>query len=130
MVITHALRTPIGKFCGAFAGLSAADLGASVVSSLLASSGVAAAEVGELIFGNGRQAGGGPNVARQPDNAASPRRDNRDGWLDGETPRTPVDDLVDSQDEVPLWHPSTQLRVHKKTAKPPAYPRPAERRAA
>jgi biotin synthase len=28
----------------------------------------------------------GLNVARQPDNAASPRPDNRSGWLEGETP--------------------------------------------
>src|SRR5579864_7279952 len=28
----------------------------------------------------------GLNVARQPDNAANPRPDNRSGWLDGETP--------------------------------------------
>ena len=28
----------------------------------------------------------GLNVARQPDNGANPRPDNRDGWLDGETP--------------------------------------------
>jgi acetyl-CoA C-acetyltransferase len=64
-VITHALRTPIGKFLGAFADLSAADLGASVVASLLAQSGLDPRLVGEVIFGNARQAGGGPNVARQ-----------------------------------------------------------------
>ncbi len=29
----------------------------------------------------------GLNVARQPDNGANPRPDNRDGWLDGATPR-------------------------------------------
>ena len=28
----------------------------------------------------------GLNVARQPDNGANPRPDNRSGWLDGETP--------------------------------------------
>jgi biotin synthase len=39
----------------------------------------------------------GLNVARQPDNGANPRPDNRSGWLDGSTPRTPVDDLIDSQ---------------------------------
>jgi biotin synthase len=72
----------------------------------------------------------GLNVARQPDNGARPRPDNRDGWLSGETPRTPIDDLVDSRDEVPMWDPSTQLRIHKKTVKPPAYPRPAGRRVA
>ena len=65
VVITHALRTPIGRFMGAFAELSAADLGTSVVKDVLARSRIDAARVGELIFGNARQAGGGPNVARQ-----------------------------------------------------------------
>jgi acetyl-CoA C-acetyltransferase len=65
VVVTHALRTPIGRFCGAFAELSAADLGAAVVAGLLERSRLAPDQVGELIFGNARQAGGGPNVARQ-----------------------------------------------------------------
>ncbi len=65
VVITHALRTPIGKYLGSFADLSAADLGTSVVTDLMERSGVDAQRVGELVFGNGRQAGGGPNVARQ-----------------------------------------------------------------
>ncbi|QDU66549.1 thiolase family protein [Engelhardtia mirabilis] len=65
VVITHALRTPIGKYLGAFAELSAADLGSGLVAELLQRSKVEPGEVGELIFGNGRQAGGGPNVARQ-----------------------------------------------------------------
>jgi biotin synthase len=69
----------------------------------------------------------GLNVARQPDNGADPRPDNRSGWLEGETPRTPIDELVDSQSEANFWDPSTQLRVVKKTRKPPPYP---ERRAA
>jgi acetyl-CoA C-acetyltransferase len=64
-VITHALRTPIGRFLGAFADLSAAELGVSVVTELLRRSGIERARVGELVFGNARQAGGGPNVARQ-----------------------------------------------------------------
>ena len=53
----------------------------------------------------------GLNVARQPDNGANPRPDNRDGWLEGYAPRTPIDDLIDSQDEANFWDPSTQLRV-------------------
>ncbi len=67
----------------------------------------------------------GLNVARQPDNGSNPRPDNRDGWLEGETPRTPVDELIDSQSEARFWDPSTQLRVVKKKAKPPAYPKAA-----
>ena len=65
VVITHALRTPIGKFMGGFSDLSAADLGASVVRAMIERSGVAPDQIGELIFGNARQAGGGPNLARQ-----------------------------------------------------------------
>jgi biotin synthase len=71
----------------------------------------------------------GLNVARQPDNGENPRPDNRSGWLDGETPRTPVEDLIDSQAEAPFWDPSTQLRVVKKTRKPPPYPEPEARTA-
>ncbi len=74
----------------------------------------------------------GLNVARQPDNGANPRPDNRSGWLDGETPRTPVDDLIDSQADANFWDPSTQLRVIKKKKDDvPAYPeRPSESAAA
>src|SRR6187455_1599326 len=43
----------------------------------------------------------GLNVARQPDNGANPRPDNRSGWLDGESPGTPIDRLIDRQDEAP-----------------------------
>ncbi len=69
----------------------------------------------------------GLNVARQPDNGSNPRPDNRSGWLDGATPRTPVDELIDSQADANLWDPSTQLRVVKRKGRPPAYPeRPSE----
>jgi acetyl-CoA C-acetyltransferase len=65
VVVTHALRTPIGKFLGALADLSAADLGTQVVRALLERAGLGGSAVDELIFGNARQAGGGPNLARQ-----------------------------------------------------------------
>jgi biotin synthase len=70
----------------------------------------------------------GLNVARQPDNGSNPRPDNREGWLDGEAPKTPVDDLIDSQADANFWDPSTQLRVIKKKRKPPAYPKAATAR--
>ena len=63
--MTHALRTPIGRYLGTLAEWSAADLGSAVVSALLARARLDPAAVGELVFGNARQAGGGPNVARQ-----------------------------------------------------------------
>jgi biotin synthase len=69
----------------------------------------------------------GLNVARQPDNGANPRPDNRSGWLEGETPSTPIDELIDRQAEANFWDPSTQLRVIRKKGKPPAYPpRPSD----
>ena len=70
----------------------------------------------------------GLNVARQPDNGANPRPDNRSGWLEGGTPnRTPVDELIDSQAEAKMWDPSTQLKVIKKKGRAPDYPaRPSE----
>src|SRR5271168_201327 len=37
----------------------------------------------------------GLNVARQPDNAADPRPDNRSGWLEGQTPDV-VEELLDA----------------------------------
>jgi biotin synthase len=67
----------------------------------------------------------GLDVARQPDNGSNPRPDNRSGWLEGDTPKTPIDDLIDSQAEANFWDPSTQLRVIRKKGNPPAYPRRA-----
>jgi biotin synthase len=66
----------------------------------------------------------GLNVARQPDNGSNPRPDNRSGHLEGDTPPTPMEELVDSQAEAPFWDPSSQLRVIKKKQKPPPYPGP------
>jgi biotin synthase len=68
----------------------------------------------------------GLNVARQDDNGANPRPDNRSGWLDGATPKTPVDDLIDSQADANFWDPSTQLRVIRKKNPPPYPERPSE----
>ncbi len=70
----------------------------------------------------------GLNVARQPDNGANPRPDNRAGWLEGQTPATPMEELIDHQSDANFWDPSTQLRVIRMTRKPPPYPerRPSE----
>lgn len=65
MLIVGAVRTPIGKFGGALKDFSAPDLGAAVAAAVLDRSGVEPEEVDELIFGCARQAGSGPNVARQ-----------------------------------------------------------------
>ena len=64
-VVTHAYRTPIGKFLGGFSDLSSVDLGVAVTKGLIERAGIDAASVEQMIFGNARQAGAGPNPARQ-----------------------------------------------------------------
>ena len=65
IAIVAAVRTPVGSFRGAFAPLSAVDLGAAVVRSLLERCQLPAAVVDELIFGQVLTAGCGQNPARQ-----------------------------------------------------------------
>jgi len=60
-----AVRTPIGKFGGGLSSLTAAELGTASAKATLARSGIDLNAVDEVIFGNARQAGVGPNVARQ-----------------------------------------------------------------
>lgn len=63
--ILSAVRTPIGKFGGTLAQMTAADMGVVAVKAALERAQVSPTLVEETIIGNGRQAGGGPNVARQ-----------------------------------------------------------------
>jgi acetyl-CoA C-acetyltransferase len=63
--ILSAVRTPIGKFGGSLATLSAVDTGVVAAKAALERAGVQPQQVEETIFGNARQAGGGPNPARQ-----------------------------------------------------------------
>jgi acetyl-CoA C-acetyltransferase len=68
VVLAAPVRTPIGKFGGALAPLSAADLGVAAAAAALSRAGLTperAAQVDQVIFGHARQAGGGPNTARQ-----------------------------------------------------------------
>ncbi|HEU0091388.1 MAG TPA: beta-ketoacyl synthase N-terminal-like domain-containing protein, partial [Vicinamibacteria bacterium] len=65
VLVAGAVRTPIGKFGGALASLTAAQLGSAASVEALRRSGVAPAQVDEAVIGCARQAGGGPNVARQ-----------------------------------------------------------------
>jgi len=65
VVILGAQRTPIGRYGGAFRDLHPAELGAVAARSALDHAGLAAADVDEVLMGHGRQAGSGPNPARQ-----------------------------------------------------------------
>ena len=64
-VIVSACRTAGGKFGGQFQKLEATDLGAHVLRDAFERSGVPGGDVGEVIMGNGWQAGVGSNPARQ-----------------------------------------------------------------
>jgi len=59
------VRTPIGRFGGSLADLSAADLGVQVAKESLRRAGLQPEQIHDSIWGCARQAGGGPNVARQ-----------------------------------------------------------------
>jgi acetyl-CoA C-acetyltransferase len=63
--LTAAVRTPIGRFGGSLAGWTAADLGTAVAKESLRRAGVQPEQINDSIWGCARQAGGGPNVARQ-----------------------------------------------------------------
>lgn len=63
--ILGAVRTAIGKFGGTLRDFSAPELGAVAAGAALEQAGVAPEEVHEVIFGHARQAGNGPNPARQ-----------------------------------------------------------------
>ena len=63
--ILSAVRTPIGKFGGSLASLTAADMGVVAAKAAMERAGIQPEQIEETIFGNARQAGGGPNPARQ-----------------------------------------------------------------
>src|SRR5438445_24094 len=63
--ILSAVRTPIGKFGGSLASLTAADMGVAAAKSAIERARIRPEQVEETIIGNARQAGGGPNPARQ-----------------------------------------------------------------
>ena len=63
--ILSAVRTPIGKFGGSLASMTAADMGVVAAKAAMERAGVRRDQIEETIFGNARQAGGGPNPARQ-----------------------------------------------------------------
>jgi acetyl-CoA C-acetyltransferase len=65
VVVVSAARTPIGRYGGSFRNTHPADLGAAAVRRALERSGVDPGLVDEVLVGHGRQAGSGPNPARQ-----------------------------------------------------------------
>jgi len=68
--LAGAVRTPIGKFGGGLTAVSAVELGTEACRVAMKRAGVEPEQVDQLIFGHGRQAGCGPNPARQVSHAA------------------------------------------------------------
>jgi len=65
VVIVGAARTPIGRYGGAFRNVHPAELGAVAARAALERAGVDPGLVDEVLVGHARQAGSGPNPARQ-----------------------------------------------------------------
>ncbi|MFN8589147.1 MAG: thiolase family protein [Candidatus Eisenbacteria bacterium] len=65
VLLAGAVRTPVGKFGGALAGSSAAQLAGFAAAAAIERAGVPRDAVDEVLFGHARQAGNGPNLARQ-----------------------------------------------------------------
>jgi len=65
VVIASAVRTPIGRFGSALSDVSAAELGRVVAEESVKRAGMAPDDIDEVIIGHARQAGNGPNLARQ-----------------------------------------------------------------
>ena len=63
--ICGAARTPLGAFQGAFAGISATELGARAISAALADAALSPENAGEVLMGNVLPAGLGQAPARQ-----------------------------------------------------------------
>src|SRR5437868_2815038 len=63
--LAGAVRTPIGRFGGSIQQLTAADLGVAVAQESLRRANIQPDQIDDSIWGCARQAGGGPNVARQ-----------------------------------------------------------------
>jgi acetyl-CoA C-acetyltransferase len=64
-VILEGARTPIGKFLGAFTEVATVELGIAATKEALRRANVEPETVDELVYGHARQAGNGPNTARQ-----------------------------------------------------------------
>jgi len=65
VVVLSAQRTPIGKYGGSFRDLHPAELGAVAARAAISQAGLSPADIDEVVMGHGRQAGSGPNPARQ-----------------------------------------------------------------
>jgi acetyl-CoA C-acetyltransferase len=64
VVVISAVRTPMGRFGGSIKDIPVYDLGAVAVAEAMSRAGVEGKQIDEVILGNCRQAGNGPNPSR------------------------------------------------------------------
>jgi acetyl-CoA C-acetyltransferase len=64
-VIVEGARTPVGKFLGSFADVTAVELGTIAAREAMRRAAVEPSEIDQTIIGHARQAGNGPNTGRQ-----------------------------------------------------------------
>src|SRR6185503_18615548 len=65
VVIVGAARTPIGRYGGSLRSVHPAELGAAAATAAISRAGLQPSDIDEVLIGHGRQAGSGPNPARQ-----------------------------------------------------------------
>src|SRR5215831_4944767 len=65
VVIVGAARTPIGRYGGALRNVHPAELGAVAARAAIERAGLTPDTIDEVLIGHARQAGSGPNPARQ-----------------------------------------------------------------
>jgi acetyl-CoA C-acetyltransferase len=64
-VILEGARTPVGRFLGSFAEITAVELGTLAAKEAMRRSNIETEQIDQTIFGHARQAGNGPNTGRQ-----------------------------------------------------------------
>jgi acetyl-CoA C-acetyltransferase len=65
VVIVSAARTPIGRYGGSFRNVHPAELGAVAARKAISDAALRPSDIDEILIGHARQAGSGPNPARQ-----------------------------------------------------------------
>ena len=116
-------RTPIGKFGGALSGLSATELGTQVSRAVLEATHVPLDRIDLVIFGNARQAGVGPNPARQI-TIRSGLGESVPAWTVNQACGSGMRAIIDAVDEIRLGNASLVLAGGTESMSNTGFPRP------
>jgi acetyl-CoA C-acetyltransferase len=64
VVIVSAVRTPMGNFGGSLRDMEVFEIGKHAIQEAVRRAGITGGDIDEVLYGNTRQAGNGPNPAR------------------------------------------------------------------